>query len=621
MKGIFLIFLLLVSLVNAQDDLEVDTLRVLEEEFFENFETDEQIDEILEQLEFIRINLNKAEVDDLTEIPFITSEMASKIIEYRNRIGGFKTKEQVFEIPGVDERVKSFLYRNGYIQKPRLNFQLRTRLLSKNSIKRFWHNFSESFKTYQLGRFTISNFSGGYVIEKDYGEKRINDLVNFFAEYRGTNVLRKLIVGNYVLQFGQGILLWRPVSLGKGSDAISPAVRSFENYSSSYISTDEVKPMFGGVLTSRLKKLEITLFYSKTDLPSLLDSAGRVRYIDFSGINTRERDFLARNLVGGIISFGKEKFSIGVLNYYEKLSCDFSPSISRPFKKESFYSGFEFDVYYRNLNLFGEIATRRFHHFSYVVGLTIGFGDLSFVFHFRKLNPNFVSINGNAFSERYGEAWNEEGFYSGVKFKIWRLRFSGYWDIFKFPRVKQDDVKSGMERRVEVSLAISKNFNLKLMFRNKIILRGLESIDELGRTYLNETFEKRENTRLEFENKFSKVSFRSRVEVVQRRLNGFERGFLIYQSIRYEFSGNFRVYGRILFFNSDSYWSRIYAYEDDIDGVVSLLPFYGEGIRWYLVVKYNLKKIIALQVKYGESLFIDKNLVRSGFGVQIEIRI
>ncbi|CUU02977.1 DNA uptake protein ComE [Candidatus Kryptobacter tengchongensis] len=620
MKKLVLIFLIIVAFAKSQD-VEVDTLKNLEEEILENLEVDAQIDEITEQFEFIRIELNKADIDDLTELPFISREVANKIIEYREKIGGFKAREQVFDIPEVDEGVKLFLYRNGYIQKPKLSFQLRTRVLNKNNIKNFGENFDENFKTYQLGRFAISNFSGGYIIEKDYGERKINDLTNLFVEYRGSGILRKFIVGNYILQFGQGILMWRPVSLGKGSDAILPAVRSFENYSSGYISTDEVKPMFGGVVNLKFKNFESVLFYSKTNLASSVDSLDRVRYIDFSGINTGARVSLLRNLIGGIVSFSWRNFSFGILNFYEKLNRDFSPSISRPFQRESFYSGFEFDLYFRNLNLFGEIGSKKLLHFSYVTGLTMGFGDLNFVFHFRKLNPNFISINGNVFSERYGEAWNEEGFYSGVKFKIWKMRFSGYWDMFKFPRFDLNDVKNGDDRRIEISFAVSRSVNFKFMFRQKVTVEGIKNIDEFGRTFWGEGVESRRNIRFELENKFKKISFRSRVEVVRRNLNGVEKGILIYQGVKCEILNNLKIYGRIAFFRTDSYWSRIYVYEDDIDGVVSLIPFYGNGLRWYLVVKYKFGKLLSLQIKYGESLFIDREVVRNNLGIQVELKI
>ncbi len=620
MKRIVLIFVIFLSLARSQD-VQVDTLTNIEGEIFENLELDTQVDEIVEQLEFVTIDLNKASVDDLVAVPFITRETANKIIEYRDKIGGFKRREQVFDIPGIDESIKSFLYRNGYIQRPKLSFQTRTRILSRNNIRYFANDFAGNSKTYQLARFGISNFSAGFVIEKDYEENKLNDLTHFFIEYKSSSFVRRFVVGSYILKFGQGILMWSPVALGKGSDVISPAVRSSENHLLGYASTDEVKPLFGGAFSSRFKNIELTLFYSKTNLPSSIDASGRVKYIDFSGINTVQRFPLTRRSFGGIVSFGSRNFSLGVLNFYEDFNRDFSASTSRPFQRGNFYSSFMFDLYFRNLNLFGEIASWKFSHLSYVSGLSIDFGNLSFVFLYRQLSPNFTSINGNAFSERYGEAWNEEGFYSGVKFRIWRLKFSGYWDVYKFPRVDYTDVKNGVDYRVEVSFRISKNLDFRVMAREKSVVKGIKTFDNLGRAIWDEGIERRKNARVEVENRFGKVTFKSRVELVRRDLDGVQKGFLVYQGVRYRVFNSLNLYGRIAFFKTDSYWSRIYIYEDDIDGLVSLIPFYGDGLRWYFVLKYKFGKLFSVQMKYGETFLSAGEIVRNIFGLQIEVKI
>ncbi len=620
MKNFVLIFLIFISFAKSQD-VGLDTLANFEDEFFENLEVDLQVDEIFEQFEFMSIDINKASVNDLCAFPFITRDVANKIIEYRTKIGGFKRIEQVFDIPEVDEVVKIFLYRSGYIQKPRLNFQVRARVLSRGNIRNFTDNFVDDFKTYHLGRFSISNFSGGFIIEKDYGENKFDELRHFFIEYKGSSFLRKLIVGSYILQFGQGILMWRPVALGKGSDAIAPAIKSLETHSLGYISTDEVKPLFGASAVSRFKNIELTLFFSKTSLPSSVDTAGKVKYIDFSGINKSRKNPLSRRLFGGIVNFGARSFSFGILNFYEDFNRDFSETVSRPFQKGNFYSGFEFNLYLKNLNIFGEFASRKFSHLSYVFGLAVDFGNLDFVFLHRNLNTSFTSINGNTFGERYGEAWNEEGFYTGVKFRIWRLKFSGYWDIYRFPQVNYGDVKNGMDYRGEVNFKVSRNFEFRVMVREKSMVKDIKTLDEFGRTVWDEGVEKRRNARVEIENRFKKVVFKSRVEVVRRDLNGVERGFLIYQGVRYQVFNSLMLYGRVVFFKTDSYWSRIYVYEDDIDGVVSLIPLYGNGLRWYFVAKYKIGRSFSIQMKYGESFFIDSEAVRNIFGVQIEVKI
>ncbi len=619
MRNVVLLFIVCISFAVSQD-VKVDTLESLGTEFFENLEIDSDIGEIIEHLEFVRIELNRVTIDDLIEIPFISRDIAVKIISHRDKIGGFESKEQVFDIPDVDDLVKLFLYRNGYIQKPKLNFQARVRTLRRANLKEFTKDFDVNFKTYQSARIAFSNFSGGLVIEKDYGERKINDLTHFYVDYKSGGFFREFIVGSYTLMFGQGILMWRPVALGKGSDVILPAIRSSENYVSGYASTDEVKPLFGGAIKTKFKSFEALLFYSKTNLPTSLDTTGLVRYIDFSGINITRGFSLSRKLIGGVLSFSKQNFYTGVLIYHEKFGNSFSKSISRPFGSGNFYYGFEYGVYFWNLNFFGEVASSQFLYFSVVSGLNAVFKDLELVFQYRNMNSNFTTINGNIFGERYGEAWNEEGFYSGLRLKMGIVKLSGYYDVFKFPRSNLDATKNGVDYRVEISLRVSRSIEVKLMRKEKTTIKGMEIYDEFGRPRLVEGDEKRGNWRFEVENRFKDVAFRSRVEFIRREFGDVETGFLIYQGVKYQAFKFLRVYTRILFFRSDSYWSRIYVYEDDLDGVVSLIPLYGRGLRWYIVAKYNYGKNFSIQLKYGETFFANDESARNIFGVQLSVR-
>ncbi len=599
-------------------EVKIDTLENIERELFENVEEDAQLDEIIEQIEFIRVELNRADVDDLTEIPFISREDALKIVEYRDRIGGFKRKEQVFEIPGIDERVRALLYRSGYIQRERFDFRLRGRVISKGGLQSVKGDFINDFKTYQLGFLSYSSFSGGFVIEKDYGEERMNELLNFYFEYKSGGTLRKFTVGNYILQFGQGILFWRPVGLGKGTDAISPVQRSVENYAERYISTDEVKPFFGAVAMSKFKNFDLTIFYSSRKIPVSFDSTGLVRYIDFSGINKEQRDILIRDVYGFFGVFGGKDFMTGVSFAYQKFNRDFSRSISRPYGGK-IYSSFMWDFLLKGLNFLGEIATLSGLYFSAVSGIIFDFENLRLAFQYRNLNPNFTSINGNTFGERYGEAWNEEGFYSSVKFKFSRFYIWGYYDIFTFPVTKAGDAKNGYDYRFELGVSISRNMSAKFLFREKFVSRWVNVYDDFGRRIWGEGNERRKNFRLEIENKFQDITFKSRIEVLRMSFTGKETGFVIYQGVKVKVFDGLTFYARIAHFRSDSYSSRIYVYEDDLDGVVSLVPLYGQGLKWYFVLKYSYGKVLSVQFKYAELLFIEN--VKANAGLQVEIKI
>ena len=79
-----------------------------------------------------------------------------------------------------------------------------------------------------------------------------------------------------------------------------------------------------------------------------------------------------------------------------------------------------------------------------------------------------------------------------------------------------------------------------------------------------------------------------------------EKGCLLYQDIRCRVVDRLSVQGRLIFFQTDSYDSRLYEYENDIRGVFSNPGLYGKGKRWYVMARYDIADILTLSAKYAE---------------------
>jgi competence ComEA-like helix-hairpin-helix protein len=50
------------------------------------------------------LDINRAAADELTQLPGIGPVKAQAIVEYRNRVGGFKTKEDLLQVKGIGEK-------------------------------------------------------------------------------------------------------------------------------------------------------------------------------------------------------------------------------------------------------------------------------------------------------------------------------------------------------------------------------------------------------------------------------------------------------------------------------------------------------------------------------------
>ena len=74
----------------------------------------------------------------------------------------------------------------------------------------------------------------------------------------------------------------------------------------------------------------------------------------------------------------------------------------------------------------------------------------------------------------------------------------------------------------------------------------------------------------------NKIRLRGRFEYNSFRINSLnsnENGYLIFQDIRFSPSNSLNIYGRIIFFKTDSFNSAIYEYENNLTGVLTKLRF------------------------------------------------
>jgi hypothetical protein len=260
------------------------------------------------------------------------------------------------------------------------------------------------------------------------------------------------------------------------------------------------------------------------------------------------------------------------------------------------------------LSAFGEIARSGDRAVAGVVGTIMNFGSRSNIaLAYRDYGPAFNNFHASGFGER-SETKNERGFYFGVDVQALQwLKLSGYIDHFKFPwRTYSDPLPtSGHEIFAQTDIVASPKLDLTARFSHMITEGAEADVDPYGRETRPIVNRGQDKYRLTVSYKATpRVHVKGRLEftsVSYGQLQRMEQGYLLFQDVRYGISRRFSIQARLVFFQTVSYDSRLYEYENDLRGVFSNPALYGKGRRWYLVAHYNIASMLKLSAKYAET--------------------
>ena len=111
------------------------------------------------------------------------------------------------------------------------------------------------------------------------------------------------------------------------------------------------------------------------------------------------------------------------------------------------------------------------------------------------------------------------------------------------------------------------------------------------------------------------IRIRNRVEYVSYlRFGGVtEKGILVLQDITYKpKESKISFTARFALFDTDSYNSRIYSYENDVLYYFRIPAYYYQGARTYITTRYQFKKGVDLWIRWGNWVYTNRPNLGSG---------
>lgn len=615
-----------------------DVLDDILQEPFEETDNSDLYDE-LEQLSNNPIDINSATITELQIIPGLDLSSAQLIIKHRIRYGKFFTVYELNAVQGLDgdlikkiipfitvtkpEQVKeeTSAIRNIFNES---HIELRSRMINEiQTRKGFTENKYEGTKPQIYNRLLIqqsNKYQAGFLTEKDPGEKSFNEFTSYHIYAKDISFIHQLAIFDYLIEFGQGLTFWSPYAFSKGADAIYPLKRNARNIRP-YTSATENNFFRGAATAIGLNNFIISGFYSKNDFDANIDTlTGKIVSTPIDGLHRTESEILKRKtaseeMIGARIDYEYAGvLKTGILHYKSKFSNPFQSNSIFDFAGDEFsYTALGYDLIYGKMNLFGEFSYNNTSVASINTLLISISRSLTFTTSIRNYPRNFFSLHGFGFGERSGATSNEFGIYTGIKWRLPFVLLNFYYDQFKFPYATSSIPlpSEGDEFLIDVLTKPFSKFELKIRYKNenKEVAGVLQNNTQLMTRV-------KQLGRIELVYNLSK-SFRlkGRIEVNQFEIDALkekENGFLVFQDIRYLPIQNLNIYGRIIFFKTDSFNSAIYEYENNLTGILTNLAMYGEGTRWYVIIKYGISNFLNLSLKYSETYKPGQNTFSSG---------
>lgn len=495
------------------------------------------------------------------------------------------------------------------------------------------------YKLYTRYRFQYYNqISVGATAEKDAGEeffkgsqKRGFDFYSAHVFIKDISPFKTLAIGDYNLQFGQGLTLWSGLAFGKSGDGtfIKKSARGITPFTS----VDENRFMRGLAVEKQIKDFRLFVFASKKKLDANTISAGDslngetsyITSLQESGLHNttstvEDKDAISETLLGGRVEYKRKKLGIGATTYFTR----FSDSLQAGNSLYEYYrfsgiqntiAGIDYSYLFKNYNFFGETSFNPWNGGWATLNGIMAVTDknMSFSILHRYFAKDYHVVYASPLQEGSSVS-NEHALLVGYEFRFaTRWSLNGYIDLFRFPWLNYRVDRPSEGKEIIFQLNYRPNKRSLIYFRYRQENKNINSSE----TYFNivvPTIKQSYRFNVTFPISTS-FSFKSRAEYLTYNdgSDGSKSGFLLTQTLSYRkpkspFSANFTF----AVFDTDSYDERLYAFENDVLYAYSIPAYYYKGIRYIINLKYNIVRNLDLWVRYARTEYSNRNEIGSG---------
>lgn len=617
----------------------------------------------LAQLYATPLDLNTATRDELAATYLLDERQLSSLLNYRQQNGNLLSVYELQAVPDFDvatiRRLLPFVEigqdaLRGRLPNPVDHYLILRYEVTPEQLKGFSEAVPDKngkFPTRYLGssgqwfaRYRYSRpraYSLGFTFEKDPGEQFQwkpgsrqygTDYFSFHAQVQNRGRWRNIILGDYQLQIGQGLVLSAGFVLGKSAETVQ-TVRRPTLGARPYTSLSEFGYFRGVTATYALtRNLDLTLFAARNRRDANTAPSTSTAIVEgiiatslqTSGLHrtpselTDRASLLETNLGGHLLYRRGQGFQLGLTLLQTRFEFPL-------LKRNLTYNQYEFTgsqntvlglhggYIWQNLNFFGEVAHSRGSLTNSggtgaVAGMLASFTrrlDMAVVA--RHYDRNFHSFYANGFSENT-RTINETGLYTGLKYSIYRkLTLGGYIDVYRFPwwRYLVDKPSAGIDFLGQATYSPNRQTTFSLVYHEEHKEKNKPNSKTTPREVVGTT---RRSLALNAEYVLAQgLTLRTRLQGGAFAYAGASasRGFALVQDATYN-RNRWHLSGRVALFGTDDYDSRQYVYERDVLYVFSFPAYYDRGIRHYLLLQYEASRHLDLWLRWARTDLINQ---------------
>jgi hypothetical protein len=596
------------------------------------------------------LNLNAATAEELSELQLLTDFQIRSLIDYRKTYGDLYSIHELPLIYGFNEelagqlapfvtvqsvekksaeKIFNHFLRGTHQVMMRTTHTLETQKGYNKDNESANHYLGVPWSMYTRYRYNYrNNVLWGLTATNGAGEPFFNDINRYGFDFYSMHVMlnkvgkvKRLVVGDYQAQFGQGLTLWSGFANRKSVDALS--IKKQEKGFTAHTGSDENRFFRGVAGTIAHKQWNFSAFVSYKLIDASTDSIG-FNTLQTSGLHNtastaENKHSLSEFVTGGNVSHKWNNLKIGCTGLWHSYGADNNRNLKlynrfELAEKQNANIGIDFYSFYKKVAAFGEIACSSNGKAAGLLGFLF---DMSNDFRLSTVYRNYDRAYQAVYAKGFGEnskTANEQGWYVGLQWLPHKtLTFSAYADIFSFPWMKYnvDAPSSGWEYALQTAFKPTKETQMSLQIRRNSKEANYSAASTATKQIIrNDVSSLRYNIKYEL---LPGVRMEDRIEISFVDGAAKETGLLLFHDISYKHAVlPVSISARMAVFDSDSWASRIYAYESDVLYAFSVPAYYSKGARWFVNLQIHCGKRIDLWLRIAQTNYFDKTTIGSG---------